>query len=445
MTRPPVVAARRRTRSFRTWLPVALVAAGALGALARPALAAVGRPATSAPPAPSAGAEETMSVLLGLFLLLLAAKVGEEVLRRLGQPGVVGELLGGFLVGPYALGLVTPGETALVFAEIGVVVLLFTVGLEVRTDHLFAVGKPAVLTAILGMILPIAAGFALAAALGNEPLTSFFIGLALAATSIGITSRVLRDMGVLDRPFARVIIGAALVDDILALVLIGLGTGAAEGDISASTILVGVAGIGLVLLGFVAARRARGLPSRVFTWPLFADTPLVPAFLLMLAVALLAAAIGLAAIIGAFVAGLIVAETEAADEIERDFRPLASIFTPFFFAVTGALLDLSALRDPSVLVLALALGAIGVITKSLGGYLGARSMGRWGSVAVGFGMVPRGEVGIVVANLALVTGVVDASLFAAVLVAVVITTVVAPYLLAWAIPRVEAERVALAT
>ena len=155
-------------------------------------------------------------------------------------------------------------------------------------------------------------------------MASFFVGLALAATSIGITSRVLRDMGVLDRTFAKVVIGAALVDDILALILIGLAAGAAEGDLSANTLLVGVAGIGLVLLGFAIARRARGLKSEVFTWPLFADTPLVPAFLIMLAVALLSAAVGLAAIIGAFVAGLIVAETEAVDEIEHDIKPLAS-------------------------------------------------------------------------------------------------------------------------
>jgi Kef-type K+ transport system membrane component KefB len=408
--------------------------------LAPRALGAVIAPSTSGAPAPAAGAgEEILGVLLGLFVLLLGAKVGEEVMRRLGQPGVVGELLGGFLVGPYALGLVTPGETAAVFAEIGVVVLLFTVGLEVRTDDLFAVGKPAILTAVVAMVLPILAGFGLAAALGNDPIASFFVGLALAATSIGITSRVLRDMGVLDQQFARVIIGAALVDDILALVLIGLASGAAEGDISASTVLVGVAGIGLVLLGFAAARRARGLPSSVFTWPLFADTPLVPAFLAMLAVALLSAAIGLAAIIGAFVAGLIAAETEAADELEHDFKPLASIFTPFFFAVTGAQLDLSVLLDPAVAALALALGVVGVATKAVGGLIGARSLGKWSAATVGFGMSPRGEVGIVVANLALVTGVVDATLFAAILVAVVLTTVAAPYLLAWSVPRARRE------
>ena len=396
--------------------------------------------ATIGPIPPAAGADaEVLGILASLFVLLVGAKIGEEVLRRLGQPGVIGELLGGFVVGPFALGLVTPGDTELVFAEIGVVVLLFSVGLEVRTDDLFAVGRPAVLTAMIAMALPIVAGFAIALMIGEPVTASLFVGLALAATSIGITSKVLRDMGVLDRGFARVIIGAALVDDILALVLIGLVAGIAEGSVSASTLLVGVAGVGLVVLGFLAARRARGLPSAVFTWPKFADTPLLPAFLLMLLVALLAAVIGLAAIIGAFVAGLIIAETEAREEVEHDIRPLSAIFTPFFFAVTGAQLDLSKLLDPSVAVLAVLLAVIGVLTKALGGVIGARSLGRWGSVAVGFGMVPRGEVGIVVANLALVTGAIDEALFAALLVAVVLTTVVAPYLLAWAVPRATAE------
>ncbi|MCJ7711399.1 MAG: cation:proton antiporter, partial [Chloroflexi bacterium] len=415
------------------------LAAGAILLLAPTALGAaspVGLPLSAAP---AAGAEEITQVLAGLFILLLAAKLGEEIMRRLGQPGVVGELLGGFIVGPFGLGLVQPGETALAFAELGVVILLFSVGLEVRTDDLLKVGKPAILTAIIAMILPIIGGFGLAAALGEPPAASFFVGLALAATSIGITSRVLRDMGVMDRTFAKVVIGAALVDDILALVLIGLATGAAEGDLSASTLLVGVAGIGLVILGFAVARRARGLPSSVFTWPLFADTPLVPAFLIMLATALLATAVGLAAIIGAFVAGLIVAETEAAEELERDIKPLASIFVPFFFAVTGSQLDLSVLLDPTIAALAIALAVIGVITKAVGGLLGAYSIGRWGAATVGFGMVPRGEVGIVVATLALVAGVVDADLFSVLVIAVVLTTVVAPYLLAWSVPKAEAE------
>lgn len=386
-----------------------------------------------------AAAGAPLDVMLGLFVLFLGAKVGEEIARRLGQPGVVGELLGGFLVGPGALALVVPGETAFVLAEIGVVILLFAVGLEVRLDDLLAVGRPAVLTAVVAMVLPIAAGVVISLIGGEGLTTAVFVGLALAATSIGITSRVLADMGVLDRTFARVVLGAAVIDDVLALILIGLVSGAAAGDLSGSSLLVAVAAVGLVGLGFAAARRARGLKREVFTWPLFADTPLVPAFILMFAVALVSAAIGLAAIIGAFVAGLIVAETEAQDELEHEIRPLGQIFTPFFFAVTGAQVDLGALLDPSIAGLAVVLAVGGVVTKALGGLVGARSIGRWGSAAVGFGMVPRGEVGIVVANLGLAAGLLSAGLFSAVLVAVVLTTVIAPYLLAWAIPRATAE------
>jgi Kef-type K+ transport system membrane component KefB len=274
----------------------------------------------------------------------------------------------------------------------------------------------------------------------GEPLGSAaFVGLALAATSIGITSRVLADMGVLERTFARIVLGAAVIDDVAALILIGVVSGLAVGDLSESTVFVAVTAIGLVGLGFAAARRARGLRREVFTWPLFADTPLVPAFLVMLGLALLSGAVGLAAIIGAFVAGLIVAETEARDEVEREIGPLHQIFTPFFFAVTGAQLDPRALGDPGILALAAGLAAVGVITKALGGIAGAWSTGRWSSIVVGFGMVPRGEVGVVVANLGLAAGLLSAGLFNAVIVAVILTTVVAPYVLAWSIPRAVAE------
>ncbi len=402
---------------------------------------AVALPPTLQGPDPTASAAP-LDVMLGLFLLFVGAKVGEEVARRLGQPAVVGELLGGFLVGPGVFALVVPGETAFVLAEIGVVILLFSVGLEVRLDALLAVGRPAILTALIAMVLPIAAGLAIGLAVGEPLSAAAFVGLALAATSIGITSRVLSELGVLDRTFARVVLGAAVIDDVLALILIGVVSGAATGDLSASTLFVAVAALGLVGLGFAAARRARGLKREVFTWPLFADTPLVPAFMLMFALALVSAAIGLAAIIGAFVAGLIVAETEAQDELEHEIRPLSLIFTPFFFAVTGAQLDLGALLDPAVAALAVALTVAGILTKVVGGVVGARSIGRWGAATVGFGMVPRGEVGIVVANLGLAAGLLSAGVFGAVVVAVVLTTVVAPYLLTWAIPRAEAESLA---
>lgn len=387
--------------------------------------------------ADTADAAGTVSfeVLLEIFFLFIGAKLGEEVARRLGQPAVVGELLGGFVVGPYALALVTPGETANVLAEIGVVILLFTVGLEVRMDDLLAVGRPAVLTAVIAMILPMVAGIAIGLVAGEAVWTAAFVGLALAATSIGITSRVLAEMKVLSLPFARVVLGAAVIDDVLALILIGLVSGAAAGDLSASTLFVAVAAVGLVALGFAAARRARGLSRDVFTWPMFADSPLVPAFIVMFALALVATWIGLAAIIGAFVAGLIVAETEAREELEHEMRPLGLIFIPFFFAVTGAQLDLAALLDPRVAVLAVILLVVGVATKAIGGALGAWGLGRWPSFAVGSGMVPRGEVGVVVATLGLASGLLSQDLFSAILVAVLGTTVAAPYMLGFVVPR----------
>ncbi len=397
-----------------------------------PLLSVVG-PSVGAVPSDAGGAP--LDVLVGLFILLVGAKLGEEAARRLGQPAVVGELLGGFVVGPFGLGLVIPGETALVFAEIGVVILLFTVGLEVRLDDLLAVGRPAALTALVAMALPIAAGLGIALVAGESIGTAAFVGLALAATSIGITSRVLSEMGVLDRGFARVILGAAVIDDVLALILIGIVSGLTTGDLSASTLFVAVSAVGLVGLGFAGARRARGLAREAFTWPRFADTPLVPAFIVMLLFAIVSAALGLAAIIGAFVAGLIVAETEAREEVEHEIGPLAAIFTPFFFAVTGAGVDLGALRDPQILLLALVLAVAGVATKWLGGMVGARRLGRWGATTVGVGMVPRGEVGIVVANLGLAAGLLGASLYSALLSAVILTTVAAPFLLAWSIPR----------
>jgi len=402
-------------------------------------------PALLAPPAgiaslpAAATGEATLQILVGVFVLLLAAKVGEEIFRRLGQPGVIGELAGGFAVGPNALGLVLPGETAIILSEVGVVILLFAVGLETRTDQLLRVGKAALAVAVIGAVLPIAAGAGYALATGEPPATAAFVGLALAATSIGITSRVLADRGVLDRAFSRIIIAAAVIDDVLSLLLIAIVSGAAEGSIGLTTLGLVVGAVGFVVLGFAIARRARGLRREVFTWPLFADTPLVPVFLLMLGLAVLSIQVGLAAIIGAFVAGLIVAETEAQDEIEHEIQPLSSIITPFFFAVTGAGLDLGALLDPRLAVGAIVLAVLGIITKFLAGILGARSVGRWGSIAVGIGMAPRGEVGIVVVTLGLGLGLLSAELFSVVLVAVVLTTVAAPILLGRVLPRASAE------
>jgi Kef-type K+ transport system membrane component KefB len=373
--------------------------------------------------------------LFSLFILFFAAKVGEEVFRRINQPGVIGELLGGFIVGPFALGLAHVTLTAEVFAELGVVILLFTVGLEVRIDDLLAVGPMAIAVGTVGFILPIAAGTAIGVIIGVDILAAVLIGLALAATSIGITSRVLAEMGVLDRAFARVILGAAIVDDILALLAIGLLSGFAEGELGVDTVLTLIAGLAFVGIGLALAPLGRRLPRSVFVWPKFADTPVVPVFIVMFAGALMAQFVGLAAIIGAFVVGLMIAETPVREEVEHGFRSLLGIFAPFFFAVTGANIDMSALLQPELLLIVLVLALMGVLTKLVGGILGSYRLGKWNSIVVGMGMSPRGEVGIVVAALGLSLALIDNETYAVLLAAVILTTLVAPLMLQWAIPK----------
>jgi Kef-type K+ transport system membrane component KefB len=388
--------------------------------------------------ASGAGGEEGAAfgdTLFSLFILFLAAKIGEEIFRRINQPGVIGELIGGFVVGPYALGLADVSITAEIFAELGVVILLFTVGLEVRIDDLVKVGPMAIAVGTVGFILPIIAGVGIGLAIGEDILPAALIGLALAATSIGITSRVLAEMGMLDRAFARVILGAAIVDDILALLAIGLLSGFAEGDLGVDTVLTLVAGLAFVGIGLALAPMGRRLPRKLFVWPKFADTPVVPVFIVMFAGALLAQFVGLAAIIGAFVVGLIIAETPVREEVEHGFRSLLGIFAPFFFAVTGANIDMSALLDPELLVIVLVLAVMGVITKLVGGIAGAWRLGKWNSVVVGLGMSPRGEVGIVVAALGLSLGLINNEVYAVLLAAVILTTLVAPVMLQWAIPK----------
>jgi len=384
------------------------------------------------------GAEEGVAfadAMFSLFILFLAAKIGEEVFRRINQPGVIGELLGGFIVGPFALGLADVNVTAEVFAELGVVILLFTVGLEVRLDDLLKVGPMAIAVGTIGFILPIIAGLGIGLAIGEDVLPAALIGLALAATSIGITSRVLAEMGVLDRAFSRVILGAAIVDDILALLAIGILSGLAEGDLGPETLVTLVAGVAFVGIGLALAPLGRRLPRKLFVWPKFADTPVVPVFILMFAGALLAQFVGLAAIIGSFVVGLFVAETPVREEVEHGFRSLLGIFAPFFFAVTGANIDMSALLQPNLLVIVLVLAVMGVVTKLVGGIVGSWRLGKWNSIVVGLGMSPRGEVGIVVSALGLSLGLIGQDIYAVLLAAVILTTLVAPFTLQWGIPK----------
>ncbi|HEX7224472.1 MAG TPA: cation:proton antiporter [Candidatus Limnocylindria bacterium] len=377
-------------------------------------------------------------VLVQLFAILLAAKLGHELFRRLGQPTVVGEILGGLVVGPAVLGVadVTP-ETEL-FAEIGVVLLLFQVGLETRLHDLLRVGPTALAVGILGVVLPFGGGLLAASLAGGDLALAVFLAAALTATSVGITSNVLRDLGALSTASGRVILGAAVIDDVLAIMILSVATGIAAGTFSAGNVLslLVVAGLFVVTV-VVGGTRILARRRSLLTEPRFADTPLLPGMLVMLGLAAVASFIGLAAIIGAFLAGMVVGESSERRALEAEVAPVAAFFTPFFFAFIGMQVDLAGLATLPALGMLLAITLLAVATKFIGAWLGALRLGRDRAVLIGWGMVPRGEVGIVVAGLGLSAGAIDAPMYSVVVGMAILTTLIVPPFLPALVARAE--------
>lgn len=377
-------------------------------------------------------------VLRQLFVLLLAAKVGDEIFKRIGQPPVIGEILAGAIVGPALLGWYQIGDETTVFAEIGVVLLLFQVGVETRLGDLVRVGPTALSVGALGVVLPFAAGFGLGAVLDMPLAVSVFLAAALTATSVGITSNALRDLGALGSRAGRTILGAAVIDDVLAMLILAFATGLAAGSVSFERIAVltgvAVAFIAIVLIGGTQVLRRR---RSLLTDPRFADTPFLPGMIIMLGLAALAAQIGLAAIIGAFLAGMVVGESSERHALEAEVAPIAAFFTPFFFGYIGAQVDLAGLGDLSTLGLLLGVTLLAVVAKFAGAFVGALREGRAAALLIGWGMVPRGEVGIVVAGLGLQVGAIDGRLYSVVVGMAILTTLIVPPLLPRLVARAQ--------
>jgi Kef-type K+ transport system membrane component KefB len=380
---------------------------------------------------PLAAATEVSDVVLDLFVVLLAAKLGDELFKRLGQPALVGEILAGVAVGPSVLGLVEPGDVLEVFAELGVVFLLFWVGLETRISEMRAVGPTASAVGLAGVVAPFVVGYAIGEVLGESTETKMFLGAALVATSVGITSAVLLELGALDTRPARVILGAAVIDDVLAMVILAVAVGLAEsGGVDITSIVV-VVGLAVAFIAFFAIGGTRLLARRpqLLHAPRFSESPLLPAVVLCLGLAAFAAQIGLAAIIGAFLAGMIVAETKEQSPIEQEVAPLYAFFPPFFFAFIGLEVDLDAFTDLGTVALLAAVTALAAVAKFGGAWLGARSLGGRDALTVGVGMVPRGEVGIIVAGIGATAGVIDDELFAVIVGMSILTTLLVPPIL----------------
>ncbi len=407
------------------------------------------------------GGVDMLPVLEALVVILVAAKLGGSLFERFGQSAVLGELLAGIVLGNLThVGFPLFAELAHlpaleVLAQLGVLFLLFAVGLESDVGKMAKVGASAMLVATLGVVTPMLRGWGPARVFfpTHDPLTHWFVGATLAATSVGITARVLGDLKRADSPEGRIILGAAVIDDVMGLVVLAVMTGIiaatnSGGQFAAMDLVVIVAKalgflVAAVVVGRLVSKAAFRFASVLHGQGLLLSFALAFCFLL----ALLAQMAGLAAIVGAFAAGLVLdevhyADLKARDHHQRDLHglldPLSQFLVPIFFVLMGLKVDLSVFGNLGVLGFAGALTVAAIIGKQACSF-GVLEKGL-DKLAVGLGMIPRGEVGLIFAQIGATLHVhgervVDDAVFSAVVVMVVLTTVCTPPLLVWRLRR----------
>jgi Kef-type K+ transport system membrane component KefB len=372
----------------------------------------------------------TDSLLLQLFTIFVWAKVFGELFVRSHLPAVLGEILAGVVLGPYATRFIIPGDTIYSIAEIGAVFLLFTVGLETSPGDLIRVGRLSLRVAVAGIIVPFAMGF-LFLRLNREPThEAIFVAAAMVATSVGITARLLRDLNVHRSRTAQIILGAAVFDDILGMLLLGVvvSTASKAGVQWVHLGLVTVEAVGFALFMIFVAPKVVGRLEPGIQQMQSQDAPLVLALALCLGLSVAATWIGMAAIIGAFFAGLAFADDSPRWNLEPRAQAINLFLAPFFFFTMGSRLDLSVFSR-SVVVLALALSALAVISKIVGCGLPLYREGWRSMLQVGVGMTPRGEVALIVALIGLQMNMISQRAYALVIVMTAVTTVLpAPFL-----------------
>lgn len=408
-------------------------------------------------------------VLLSLITVYLAAKIGGELCARINLPSVLGELVGGVIVGVSALHLIVfpegagestsvliqliqatsnlepeaflsvfkgESEVVSILAELGVIILLFEIGLESDLKELIRVGPQAAIVAVIGVVLPFALGTAGLIALFAIPtVPAVFAGAALTATSIGITAKVLAELQKLSSSEGQVIIGAAVLDDVLGIIVLAVVASLAKtGEIEILNVVTLIAGAAVFLVGAIFVGRLLsplfvGLVDQMRTRGQVLISSLIFAFIL----SYIAATIQLEAILGAFAAGLILAETSKRKELEEQIGPISDMLVPVFFVAVGARTDIGVLNplEPSNregLIIASFLVVVAIIGKVVTGFaiFGKPGINR---LAIGVGMIPRGEVGLVFAGVGSASGVLSEALEAAIIVMVIVTTFIAPPLL----------------
>ena len=385
---------------------------------------------------PAAGAAQLPLTMFAVFGL---AKLLEETCERLGVSGVVGQILAGVILGPALLGYVEPNELLGAFAELGVMFLLFQVGLEVKASELLRVGGTATLTAVCGVIVPFALGYGICVAWGFPSIEAIFTGAAMVATSVGITARVLSDLGLLAKRSAQIILAAAVIDDVIGLLVLAVVSGMARGSVNYAALAATAAlAIGFTALIAGYGARAAGHMMRRSESLRVAESEFAVAMVLLFGLAVLSAQIGVAAIVGAFLAGMALSES-ASRRVHDLAYGVSELLVPFFLAGIGLHLNLAIFRQPSTLLLGIVILLAAVASKIVGCGLGSAALGRAEAIRVGVGMVPRGEVGMVVAQIGLGLGVIGQEIYAVAVFMAVMTTIIAPPMLKWAYRGAQAD------
>lgn len=417
--------------------------------------------------APENGSIVLAGVLLSLVVIYLASKLGGELSKAVDLPPVLGELVGGVVVGVSALHLLifpesgavaadsllmkllqwignlspeavtsvfeTQSEVVSVLAEIGVIILLFEIGLESDLRELKEVGYQAAIVAVVGVVAPFAAGTAgLMFFFHVAAIPAIFAGAALTATSIGITSKVLSELGRLKSKEGQIIVGAAVIDDVLGIIVLAVVASLAKtGEVDVFNVIYLIISASVFLLGSIFLGKFFNHSFVTIADKLQTRGKLViPAFTFAFLMAFLANVIQLEAILGAFAAGLVLDETDKRKELDKQVVPIADILVPIFFVTVGAKADLGVL-NPAVpanregLVIAVFLIAVAIIGKLVTGWtvIGQPQINRF---AIGVGMIPRGEVGLVFAGIGSASGVLSKPLEAAIIIMVILTTFLAP-------------------
>lgn len=372
-------------------------------------------------------------IILSLFVAFAAAKISGEIMTRLKQLPVLGELLAGVIIGPYVLRLVQPSPTLSAVAQLGAIVLLFLVGLETRVSDLKKVGGTALLVAAMGVLFPFVLGFLTFLSLHYTYPEALFIGAALVATSVGITARVLSDLGLFDKTASRIVLAAAVIDDVFGLMILTVVKGLTNGGISLINLGLLASGVTLFLLlllalgGYFAKKYSQFMKmlhvkEAAFVFPV----------VLTLGLAALAEKIGLAAIVGAFLAGVLLAETDHSQRLVVKTKPISHLFTPFFFVLMGTYVNVKVFLNLKMLAIIALLFVLAVIGKIVGGAIGTIKHGRKVMLQTGVGMIPRGEVGLIVGMIGLTMHIISPSVYTMIVSVSLLTTLITPPLIRWA-------------